>query len=218
MENALANKKPIVALESTIVTHGLPYPLNYEMAIEVENIIHQNGAVPATIGFVDGVPTVGLSDVQLELLAQPSTNHKPVKVSRRDIPYVMAKGLNGGTTIAGTMIIAKAAGIKVFATGGLGGVHRGGEDTLDISADLDELARTDVGVVCSGPKSILDIARTMEYLETKGVHVSTFGPAGTNVPGFFTADSGVPSPYNFQSAEEAAEILSEYKWTIIFGL
>lgn len=202
--SAIKANKPVVALESTIITHGLPFPQNLEMAQTVESIIRDNGAVPATIGFVKGVPTVGLSQNELEYLA---TQKSCEKVSRRDIPYVMARGLSGGTTIAGTMILAHRAGINVFSTGGLGGVHRGVESTWDVSADLDELAKTPVGVVCSGPKSILDIPKTIEYLETKGVHVSTMGPPGTNIPGFYTKDSGVSSPFNFQTPVDAAQIL-----------
>lgn len=209
--NAVKRKKPVVALESTIITHGLPYPQNLEMARTVEAIIREQGAIPATIGFVRGEPIVGLNDIDLEFLARtrdPSTpNESPEKISRRDIPHVMARKLSGGTTIAGTMILAHHSKIKVFSTGGLGGIHRGVETTWDVSADLDELARTPVGVVCSGPKSILDIPKTIEYLETKGVHVSTLGQPGTNIPGFYTKDSGVPSPFNFQTPEDAAKIL-----------
>lgn len=204
VRDAVETKKPVVALESTIITHGFPYPENFKMAKEVEQIIRDNGAIPATTGFVHGKPLVGLTDEHLEYL---SNSKDLVKVSRRDVPLVMSRNISGGTTIAGTMILAHRAGIKVFATGGLGGVHRGAETTMDVSADLDELARTPVGVVCSGPKSILDIEKTMEYLETKGVPVLTYGKDGTNVPGFFTSDSGVPSPYNFQTCEQAAELL-----------
>lgn len=204
--SALEQSKPVVALESTIITHGLPYPDNLNMALEVEGIIRDEGAVPATIAFVDGMPTVGLKEDELKHLAAAKGAHK---VSRRDVSHVMSRGLTGGTTIAGTMILANLAGIDVFATGGLGGVHRDVERTWDISADLEELGRTPVGVVCSGPKSILDIPKTMEYLETKGVHVSTYGPPGTNVPGFFTSDSGVSSLFNFQTPEQAARILLE---------
>jgi pseudouridine-5'-phosphate glycosidase/pseudouridine kinase len=204
--SALEQGKPVVALESTIITHGFPYPENLQMATEVEETIREEGAVPATIAFLDGHPVVGLQQEELKLLSAAKGVHK---VSRRDISYVMSRGLTGGTTIAGTMILAHLAGIDVFATGGLGGVHRGVEQSWDISADLEELGRTPVGVICSGPKSILDIPKTMEYLETKGVHVSTYGPPGTNVPGFFTSDSGVPSPFNFQNPEQAARILYE---------
>lgn len=194
VRQALNDNTPIVALESTVITHGLKYPENLEFALAVEQTVRDNGAIPATIGFFGGKGVVGASRDQLTALAEAvrTDSNKPVKVSRRDIPYVLSKKLMGGTTIAGTMILAEKVGIDVFATGGLGGVHRGAEINYDVSADLDELGRTRVGVVCSGPKSILDIAKTMEYLETKGVHVSTMGPKGTNVPGFYTPDSGVP--------------------------
>ncbi|CAN6662417.1 hypothetical protein TRVA0_034S00518 [Trichomonascus vanleenenianus] len=204
VQDALKSNKPVVSLESTILTHGLPYPQNLQMAKEVEDVIRENGAIPATTAFIHGSPMVGLNDENLEYLCNTPDLFK---VSRRDVPYVVSRKLSGGTTIAGTMILSHLAGIKVFATGGLGGVHRGAEITMDVSADLEELGQTPVGVVCSGPKSILDIAKTMEYLETKGVHVTTMGPQGTNIPGFFTRDSGVPSPYNFQAPEEAAELL-----------
>lgn len=193
----------MVALESTIITHGLPYPRNIEMAQKVEQIIRENGAIPATIAFLSGKPCVGLSEEEIDQLAAAPAN----KVSRRDVAYTMANRLSGGTTISGTMILAEKAGIKVFATGGLGGAHKGAETTFDVSADLSELGRTKVAVVCAGPKSILDVAKTMEYLETQGCFVSTYGPDGTNIPGFFAVDSGVPSPYNFTSFRNAASII-----------
>lgn len=194
VRHALDKKHPIVALESTVITHGLKYPENLDFSLEVEKVVRNGGAIPATMAFINGVPTVGASREQLILLAeqsQLSKQNRPIKVSRRDIPYTISKKLMGGTTVAATMILANKAGIDVFSTGGLGGVHRGVENTMDISADLDELGRTPVGVICSGPKSILDVSKTIEYLETKGVHVSTMGPKGTNIPGFFTRDSGV---------------------------
>ncbi|ODQ79378.1 hypothetical protein BABINDRAFT_171627 [Babjeviella inositovora NRRL Y-12698] len=204
VRDAIASNKPVVALESTIISHGLPFPQNVDMALSVEKLIRDNGAIPATCAFLDGVPCVGLNESEVQQLGEAQ---KVNKVSRRDVAVTMANGLNGGTTIATTMILAELAGIKVFATGGLGGVHRGAEITMDISADLDEFARTAVAVVCSGPKSILDIEKTMEYLETKGVLVSTMGKEGTNVPGFFVTDSGIKSPYNFQSVAQAASII-----------
>ncbi|KAH3674656.1 hypothetical protein WICMUC_003202 [Wickerhamomyces mucosus] len=176
------------------------------MALSVEKEIRNFGIVPATTAFINGTPKVGLEVDEIKVLASSQNKNK---VSRRDIPYTMANGLHGGTTISGTMILSHKAGIKVFATGGLGGVHRGGENTMDISADLEELSRTPVAVVCAGPKSILDIRRTNEYLETKGVFVGTFGDKGTNIPGFYTADSGVKSPYNFSSFESAAKIIHQ---------
>lgn len=205
VRHAVANNKPVVSLESTIITHGLPYPQNLEMAKRVESEIRELGAIPATTAFINGTPKVGLSLSDLELLA----TSEAVKVSRRDIPYVMANKLHGGTTISGTMILSHKSAIRVFATGGLGGVHRHGETTMDVSADLDELGRTSVAVVCAGPKSILDIERTMEYLETKGVFVGTMGPPGTNIPGFYTRDSGVGCVHNFSTTQEAAMIINE---------
>lgn len=199
---ALAAGSPVVALESTILTHGLPFPKNLEMGMAVEKVIRAEGCVPATTAFLGGQAKVGLTGKELERLANSRGNQK---VSRRDIPSALARGLNGGTTVAATMILAKKAGIKVFATGGLGGVHRGVSETWDISADLEELSKTPIAVVCSGPKSILDVPKTLEYLETKGVPVATYGQV--SVPGFFTRDSGVESPYTFDSPEDAAAMI-----------
>ena len=168
VRQALFEKRPVVSLESTIISHGLPYPQNIEMAKSVEQVLRDNGVVPATCAFIDGVPHVGLDNFE--------QLRNAVKVSRRDIGYVMANKLNGGTTIALTMILSHLAGIKVFATGGLGGVHRDGQYTMDVSADLTELGRTPVSVVCAGPKSILDIGLTMEYLETQGVLLGRITP------------------------------------------
>ncbi len=167
VQDALKNKKPVVALESTIISHGMPFPQNVQTAIEVEETIRKQGAVPATIAIIGGVMKVGLSKEEIELLGREG--HNVTKVSRRDLPFVVAAGKNGATTVASTMIIAALAGIKVFATGGIGGVHRGAEHTFDISADLQELANTNVTVVCAGAKSILDLGLTTEYLETFGV-------------------------------------------------
>lgn len=203
---ALNDNTPLVALESTIITHGFSYPENLLMAREVEQAIRANGCVPATCAFIHGVPYVGLNDLQIEYLAEQKGVNK---VSRRDIGVTMAQKLNGGTTIAGTMILSHMAGIDVFATGGLGGVHREGHITMDVSADLTELSRTPVTVVCAGPKSILDIPRTMEYLETQGVFVATYNDNGRDkveVPGFFCRESGVPSPYSFTSWKEMASV------------
>ncbi len=162
VQDALKNKKPVVALESTIISHGMPFPQNAQTAIEVEETIRKQGAVPATIAIIGGVMKVGLSKEEIELLGREG--HNVTKVSRRDLPFVVAAGKNGATTVASTMIIAALAGIKVFATGGIGGVHRGAEHTFDISADLQELANTNVTVVCAGAKSILDLGLTTEYL------------------------------------------------------
>lgn len=181
VQEALKNKKPIVALESTIISHGMPFPQNAQTAIEVEDTIRKNGAVPATIAIIGGVMKVGLSKEEIELLGREG--HNVTKVSRRDLPFVVAAGKNGATTVASTMIIAALAGIKVFATGGIGGVHRGAEHTFDISADLQELANTNVTVVCAGAKSILDLGLTTEYLETFGVPL--IGYQTKALPAFF---------------------------------
>ncbi|EGW31886.1 uncharacterized protein SPAPADRAFT_56625 [Spathaspora passalidarum NRRL Y-27907] len=207
IKQALTDKLvPVVALESTIITHGLPFPKNVEMALSVEQTLRQNGAIPATCAFINGIPHIGLNHGQLQQLAES----KATKVSRRDIGHVMANKLNGGTTIASTMILSHLAGIKVFSTGGLGGVHREGQLTMDVSADLTELGRTPVSVVCAGPKSILDIGLTMEYLETQGVYVGTYNEENEpniEIPGFYCRKSGVLSPYSFKSFTEAASII-----------
>lgn len=187
VKNGMEKGLPIVALESTIISHGMPYPQNVAMAREVEQIIRDNGAVPATIAIVDGKIKVGLSDDELEMFG---SSKGIAKVSRRDLADVVSSKILGATTVATTMIAAKLAGIKFFVTGGLGGVHRGWETHLDISADLEELANTDVTVICAGAKSILDLPATLEYLETKGVPV--IGYKTKNLPAFFTRDSGLP--------------------------
>lgn len=197
---ALEHGKPVVALESTIISHGMPYPDNVKTALTVEKTVRENGAVPATIAIIKGVPTVGLSEEEIEHLGKEGT--KVVKVSRRDIPVVIAKKLDGATTVASTMIFAEMAGIKVFATGGIGGVHRGATETMDISADLEELHQTNVTVVCAGAKSILDLGLTLEYLETKGVPV--LGYKTEELPAFFTRKSGFKVDYRMDSPEEIA--------------
>lgn len=202
VQEALDQNKPLVVLESTIISHGMPYPQNVEMAKKTEQIIRDNGAVPATIAIMDGKLKVGLSDEDLEILA---TADDVTKVSRRDIAKVVAEGGLGATTVATTMMIAKMAGIKVFVTGGIGGVHRGGEDSMDISADLEELSRTDVTVVCAGAKAILDLERTLEYLETKGVPV--FGYQTDVLPAFYSAKSDVAIPYRVDGVDELADIM-----------
>ena len=201
VKKALADGKAVVALESTIISHGMPYPQNVETALRVEEEVRKNGAVPATIAIIDGVPTVGCNREEIEKLGKAGLT--VTKVSRRDIPIVIAKGLNGATTVASTMILAEKAGVKIFATGGIGGVHRGAEKTMDISADLDELSKTNVTVVCAGAKSILDLNLTMEYLETKGVAVIGYGT--DELPAFFTRESGIKVGYRMDTPKEIAE-------------
>ena len=201
VKKALAEGKAVVALESTIISHGMPYPQNVETALRVEEEVRKSGAVPATIAIIDGVPTVGCSREEIEKLGKAGLT--VTKVSRRDIPIVIAKGLNGATTVASTMIFAEKAGVKIFATGGIGGVHRGAEKTMDISADLDELSKTNVTVVCAGAKSILDLNLTMEYLETKGVAVIGYGT--DELPAFFTRESGIKVGYRMDTPKEIAE-------------
>ena len=201
VKKAIADGKAVVALESTIISHGMPYPQNVETALRVEEEVRKNGAVPATIAIIDGVPTVGCNREEIEKLGKAGLT--VTKVSRRDIPIVIAKGLNGATTVASTMIFAEKAGVKIFATGGIGGVHRGAEKTMDISADLDELSKTNVTVVCAGAKSILDLNLTMEYLETKGVAVIGYGT--DELPAFFTRESGIKVGYRMDTPKEIAE-------------
>lgn len=199
---ALKSNQPIVALESTIISHGMPYPENVKMAKKVEEIIRSEGAIPATIAIMDGKIKVGLNDKDLETLAKASS---VTKVSRRDLAIVLANKTLGATTVASTMICAKMAGIKFFVTGGIGGIHRGYEETLDVSADLDELSQTDVTVICAGAKAILDLPRTMEYLETKGVSVIGYQ---TNVlPAFYTRESSIPLLHSVSTPEELAKIV-----------
>ena len=203
---AIENNLPIVALESTIISHGMPYPTNLEVAKNCEQIVRNNGAIPATIAIINGDIIVGVTDEQLEYLA---TSKEILKVSRRDMAYVIANKLSGATTVAATMMIAKLTGIDVFATGGIGGVHRGVEDTWDISADLEELAITDVCVVCAGAKAILDLPKTLEYLETKGVLV--VGYQTNDLPAFFTRTSGIEVPVRIDTPLEIAKVLKTKK-------
>ena len=207
IEEALQNNLPIVALESTIISHGMPYPENVETAILCEQMVRDNGAVPATIAIIEGEPVVGLSLEEIEHIGK--LGEQVVKVSRRDIPYVMAKKLNGATTVSATMILAEMANIHVFATGGIGGVHKKAEVTMDISTDLDELGRTDVCVVCAGAKAILDLEKTLEYLETKGVLV--LGYQTNKLPAFYTKTSPYDVNYRVDSPKEIAEVLKN-KW------
>lgn len=204
--HALEHNLPIVALESTIISHGMPYPANLEVAKKCEQIVRDNGAVPATIAIINGEIIVGVTEEQLEYLA---TSKEVLKVSRRDFAYVIANKLSGATTVAATMMIAKMANIALFATGGIGGVHRGVEQSWDISADLEELATTDVCVVCAGAKSILDLEKTLEYLETKGVLV--VGYQTNELPAFFTKESGIEIPIRMDSPLEIAKTLKTKK-------
>ncbi|WP_416234673.1 pseudouridine-5'-phosphate glycosidase [Paucibacter sp. PLA-PC-4] len=205
---ARAAGTPIVALESTIISHGMPYPQNVQTARDVEQIIRNGGAVPATIAVLDGKIRIGLSEAELELLGQ---SPEALKVSRRDLPYVLASGKIGATTVAATMICAALAGIQVFVTGGIGGVHRGAEISFDISADLQELAQTSVAVVCAGAKSILDIGLTLEYLETHGVPVIAIGQ--DNFAAFYTPDSGFKADFRIDAAADQARFLRT-KWAL----
>lgn len=204
---ALAAGKPVVALESTIISHGMPYPQNVETALKVEQVIRDAGAVPATIAVINGRLKAGLTPEEIEYFGKKGV--EITKASRRDLPVICARGIDGATTVATTMIIANMAGIKIFATGGIGGVHRGAETTMDISADLEELASTPVMVVCAGCKSILDIGLTLEYLETKGVPV--LGYQTSEMPAFYTQKSGFPVDYNMASPEECAKTLDAQK-------
>lgn len=203
VEEAMERKQPVVALESTIISHGMPYPQNVETARVVEQIIRDHGAVPATIAIMDGAIKIGLSDEELELLGN---SPDVAKVSRRDLGQLIATKKIGATTVAATMICAKLAGIRVFATGGIGGVHRGAEMTMDISADLEELAKTGVAVVCAGAKSILDIGLTLEYLETKGVPVIGYQTA--QMPAFYTRSSGFELSARAEEPTALAEMLN----------
>lgn len=201
VREALAAGKPVVALESTIISHGMPYPRNVETALNVEKIIRENGAVPATIAIIGGKITVGCTPDQIEYLGKKGL--AVTKASRRDLPVLLARGEDGATTVTTTMIGAALAGIRVFATGGIGGVHRGAETTMDISADLEELAETPVMVICAGAKSILDLGLTLEYLETKGVPVIGYGTE--ELPAFYTNKSGFKVDYRLDTPKEIAD-------------
>ena len=205
---ALSAGKPVVALESTIISHGMPYPKNVETALAAEQVVRDNGAIPATIAIIKGKLKVGLTLEEIEYLGK---TEGVIKTSRRDIPFIIAKKLDGATTVASTMIIADLAGIRVFATGGIGGVHRGAPESFDISADLQELAHTNVAVVCAGAKSILDIGLTLEYLETQGVPVIGYGT--DELPAFYTSRSGFAVDYRVDSPDETAEALKA-KWDL----
>ena len=207
VEHALQNGLPVVALESTIISHGMPYPQNVETALNCQRICRENGAVPATCAVIGGKLCAGLTDEQIDYLGREGL--RVTKASRRDLPMLAAKGMDGATTVAATMIVAAMAGIRVFATGGIGGVHRGAETTMDISADLEELAETPVCVVCAGAKSILDLNLTMEYLETKGVPVVGFGT--DELPAFYTRKSGIKVPWRADEPKEIADAINAAK-------
>ena len=199
---ALKNNKPVVALESTIISHGMPYPRNVECALAVEKVIRDNGAIPATIGIIEGEPIVGMSPEEIELFGKTKGISK---VSRRDLPLVIASKKWGATTVSATMILAQKANIEFFVTGGIGGAHRKANETFDVSADLNELGKTDVTVICAGPKAILDLNLTMEYLETKGVPV--IGYKTDKLPAFYTRESKLGVDYNASSPQEIAKIV-----------
>lgn len=203
VKKAIEENKPVVALESTIISHGMPYPKNVETALKVEEIVRENGAIPATIAIIQGKLTVGITPEEIDYLGKKGLD--VAKASRRDIPVLVSRGEDGATTVAATMIIANLAGIKLFATGGIGGVHRGAETTMDISADLEELSNTNVNVVCAGAKSILDIGLTLEYLETKGVPV--VGYETEELPAFYTRESGFKVNYRMDSPLEIAKAI-----------
>lgn len=202
VRDAFATGKPVVALESTIITHGMPFPRNLETARQVEADIRSEGAVPATIALMDGKIHIGLSDEDLDRLAQAEN---VMKCSRADLTFALATGAYGATTVAATMMAAQLAGIQVFATGGIGGVHKGAEESFDVSADLEELARTPVCVVCAGAKALLDLPKTLEVLETKGVPVISFGTA--ELPAFWSRESGLSAPYSLNTPAEIGALL-----------
>lgn len=209
IKHALENNLPIVALESTIIAHGMPYPQNKETALQVEQIVRENGAIPATIAIMNGKIKIGLTTEEIDHLG--SSKDEIVKASRRDLPFLLSKKVDGATTVASTMIAADLAGIRVFATGGIGGVHRGASETFDISADLQELANTNVAVVCAGIKAILDLGLTLEYLETFGVPV--LGYQTDELPAFYTSKSGFNVNFKMDSVAEIAELLKT-KWSL----
>lgn len=208
VRTAVSEKKPVVALESTIISHGMPYPRNYETALEVEKTVRENNAVPATIAILKGIIHVGLNKDELEFLAAEKNIYK---ASRRDMPVIISQKLSAATTVSATMICAKLASLKIFATGGIGGVHRNAQNTFDISADLTELALTNIAVVSAGVKSILDIGLTLEYLETLGIPV--VGYRTDEFPAFYTRESGFKVNYKFDSAKEIAEMI-KIKWEL----
>ena len=201
---ALRQHKPVVALESTIISHGMPYPKNVKTALQAEQVVRDNNAIPATIAIIKGKLKVGLTEDEINYLGKKG--REVIKVSRRDIPYILANDLDGATTVSATMIIANMAGIKIFATGGIGGVHRGAEYTFDVSCDLEELGRTNVSVVCAGAKAILDLPKTLEYLETKGVLV--VGYKTDKLPAFYSSSSNYNVDYNINNPLKIAEMIN----------
>lgn len=203
VSKALAENRPVIALESTIISHGMPYPQNVETALNVEKVVREHGGVPATIGIIDGVGVVGMTSEEIEEFGKRGMSI--LKVSRRDLPIIRASKSWGATTVATTMIFATMAGVKFFVTGGIGGVHRGAEKTFDISADLEELGRTDVTVICAGAKAILDLPKTLEVLETKGVPVLGFQTS--ELPAFYTRTSGLKVDYAIRDYEDGARIV-----------
>lgn len=216
VRQAVAEKGPVVALETTIYTHGFPYPQNLSLATDLEALVRKHGGVPATIGILDGVARIGLGADELHRMVSSAQDPETMKISRRDLGFALGsknaagKAYNGGTTIAGTMILAHMAGIRIFGTGGLGGVHRGAEQTMDVSADLTELGRTPVAVISSGCKAFLDLPKTLEYLETQGVAVAAFSDdreGQVDFPAFWTRESGVPAPKTLRDEVEAAHIV-----------
>ena len=214
VQQALDQGKPVVALESTIISHGMPYPQNMETALNVERIIRENGAVPATVAILGGKLKLGLTHEEIEYLGKKG--QAVIKASRRDLAVLVARGEDGATTVATTMFIAALAGVQVFATGGIGGVHRGAEVTMDISADLEELARTPVMVVCAGAKSILDLGLTLEYLETKGVPVVGYGT--NELPAFYTSKSGFSVDYRMDTPQEVADAFAAARGLNLGGM
>lgn len=212
VREARAAGRAVVALESTIITHGMPYPANLETALAVEQVVRENGAVPATVALVEGVPRIGLERAELERLASAAD---VAKASRRDLPALVAAGRSAGTTVAATMYLAHLAGIEIFATGGIGGVHRGAEHTFDVSADLDELGSTPVTVVCAGAKSVLDLPKTLEVLETRGVPV--IGVGTDEFPAFFSRSSGLPVDHRVDTPAELAAVLAAHRALTLRG-
>lgn len=203
ISDAINNRQPVLALESTIISHGMPYPQNIETALSVERIVSENEVIPATIAIINGKIIIGLQEEEMQLLAH---SNQVLKASRLDLPLIVSRKLNASTTVAATMICAEMAGIEFFTTGGIGGVHRGAEQTFDISADLQELAKTNVSVICAGAKAILDLDKTMEYLETMGVMV--IGYQTDHLPAFYSRESHIPLLYRSDNAEDIAQIVA----------